>query len=143
MNNHGRTPDMQQCVRERRYSFADFVILSAAVSLPLVTWAALADAARVAEWKSIIDVALTLFLALAALTSHPYSAIVFRLLTGGWIASTPYLLGIWHIEPAASASLVIGVLLIAVSIMEMVGVPARRPVDFIYPGEVENDVAVR
>ena len=69
--------------------------------LSLVTWAALADAAKVGEWKSIIDVVFTLFLALAALTRHRRSASIFRLLTGGWIASTPYLVGIGDREPTA------------------------------------------
>lgn len=131
---------MQQSASERRYGFADFVMLSAAMCLSLVTWAALADA-KVGEWKSIIDVVFTLFLALAALTRHRRSASIFRLLTGGWIASTPYLLGIGDIEPAASASLAIGILLIAVSITEMAGVPARRPGGLTYHGEAKTDVA--
>jgi hypothetical protein len=140
MINHGRNLDMQQSVSERRYGFADFVMLSAAMCLSLVTWATLADAARAGEWKSIIDVALTLFLAVAALTRHPHSAITFRLLTGGSIASTPYLLGISDIEPAASASVAIGILLIAVSIAELVGVTARRPSGSAFDGETRTNV---
>ena len=61
MNDHGRNSDMQQSVSERRYGFADFIVLSAAMCLSLATWAALADAAKVGEWKSIIDVAVTFF----------------------------------------------------------------------------------
>jgi hypothetical protein len=140
MSDHGRNLDIQQSVNERRYGFADFVMLSAAMCLSLVTWAILADAAKGGEWKSTIDVAITLFLAVAALTRHPRSAITFRLLTGGWIASTPYLLGIWDIEPTASASLAVGILLIAVSIAEMVGVPARRLRGSAYHEEARNDV---
>jgi hypothetical protein len=124
MNNHGKNLDMQQCLGERRYGLADVVMLSAAMCLSLVIWAALADAAKAGEWKSIIHVTLTLFLVLAALTRDPRLAITFRLLAGGWIVSTPYLLGISDIEPAASASLVMGILLIAVSIAEMMGVTA-------------------
>ena len=131
---------MQQCVSERRYGLADFVMLSAAMCLSLVTWAALADAAKVGEWKSIIDVSLALFLALAALTRDPRFAITFRLLTGGWIASTPYLLGISDIEPAASASLVIGMLLIALSIAEMLGATAGRLGGSTSNGEARADV---
>ena len=131
---------MQQCISERRYGFADFVMLSAAICLSLVTWAALADAAKVGEWKSITDVTLTLFRALAALTRDPRFAITFRLLTGGWIASTPYLLGIPDIGPAASASLVIGILLIAVAIAEMVGATARRLGGSTFNGEARADV---
>jgi hypothetical protein len=132
---------MQQCVSERQYGFTDFVMLSAAMCLSLVAWAALADTAKVGEWESIIDVTLTLFLALAALTRHPRLAITFRLLTGGWIVSTPYLLGISDIEPAASASLITGILLIAVSIAEMVGVTARRPGGSTFNGDARADVA--
>jgi hypothetical protein len=109
MNNHD--PNMHQCESERRYGLADFVVLSAAICLSLVTWAALADAAKVGEWKSIIEVVLTLFLALTALTRHPRCAIIFRLLTGGCIAATPYL-----------------------------GVPAHRLSGLTYRGEAKPDV---
>jgi hypothetical protein len=108
--------------------------------LSLATWSALTDAAK-GEWKSIIDVAVTLFLAVASLTRHPRSATTSRLLTGGWFASTPYLLGIWDMEPTALASLTIGILLIAVSVAEMVGVPARRTGGSTYHGEPRADVA--
>ena len=141
MNNRDGNPNMQQSVIERRYGFINFIVLSSAMWLSLATWAALVDVAKGGEWKSIIDVAVTLFLAVASLTRHPRSAITFRLLTGGWLASTPYLLGIWDIEAAAVASLTIGILLIAVSVAEMVGVPARRAGGSTYHGEPRTDVA--
>jgi hypothetical protein len=57
-----------------------------------------------------------MFLALAALTRHPYWAAAIRLLTGGWIVAAPYFLVFADIVPALRGYLTIRGLIAAAAI---------------------------
>jgi hypothetical protein len=67
------------------------------------------------------DLSPAVLFALAALTRDARWAMIFRLLTGGWILAAPYLLGLWQAEPAIRASQALGALVLLAGISELVG----------------------
>jgi hypothetical protein len=100
---------------ERQHAAADLLILLAAVTLALTTWACLSGLAGVPIWKSYTSVAITLCLALAALTRNPAWAASIRVLTGVWLMSAPYLLAFAAITPALWTYITVGAILVVLA----------------------------
>jgi hypothetical protein len=69
----------------------DMLILLAAVTLILATWASLSGTG-IPVWKSYISVMISLTLTLATLTRDPDWAASIRILTGIWFIGAPFLL---------------------------------------------------
>ncbi len=107
---------MQQSIAERRHGIADLVVLLAIVGLALAIWVSPVATLDAARWKLFLEVLPAVLLALAALTRHPGWAMAFRLLTGGWIATGPLLLGLSDLQRAALAIAVV------IFVVAMVGV---------------------
>jgi hypothetical protein len=76
----------------RGHSIVDLLVLLATVCLALATWAYLDDIPSVPPWKAFVSVAITVLLALAALTRNPDWAMAIRFLTGGWLIAAPFVL---------------------------------------------------
>lgn len=75
-----------------RHRGDDVVLLVCVVGLVVATWAALAQANRVATWGLGFGVSVTIFLALAALTPRTPWAMATRLAMSGWLVVAPWLL---------------------------------------------------
>lgn len=104
--------------------FADIVVLLGVVCLVLATWPGLSHSVGMPLWTSCFSTVATMFLALAALTRHPYWAARIRLLTGTWIIAAPHLLGFADLTSAPRTYLTIGALIAAMSVP---GLVRRRP----------------
>jgi hypothetical protein len=101
---------------DRRHGAADFLIILATVALTVATWASFSGISGVAVWKSYTSVAVTLLLALAALTRNPNWAAAIRVLTGIWLMGAPFLLRFEGVMPARWAYLVVGATVILLAI---------------------------
>jgi hypothetical protein len=75
-----------------RQRAADIVLLVCVVVLSVATWAEVYGADGVVAWKHCIAVAVTMFLALAAVTPHEAWAYGVRLAISGWLLMVPWLL---------------------------------------------------
>ncbi len=98
---------------------ADMLILLTAVALTLATWACLSGTTGVADWKCYLSVAITLLLALAALTRNPAWAAAIRAMTGIWFISAPHLLRFHDVGPAPWTYIAAGVVVTALAIPGM------------------------
>jgi hypothetical protein len=101
---------------DRQHSIADLLILLSTVALAVATWSSLSGAAGVAVWKSVTGVAVTLLLALGALTRNPNWAAAIRVLTGLWLIAAPYLLDFNDMAPALRIYLTVGATVTAMGI---------------------------
>lgn len=101
---------------DRQHSIADLLILFAAITLTLATWAYLSGGSGVPVWKSYASVAITLLLALAALTRNPDWAAAIRILTGLWLIAAPYLLRFHDVAPATWTYLTVGAIVTALAV---------------------------
>jgi hypothetical protein len=72
-----------------RQRAADIVLLVCVVVLSVATWAEVYGADGVVAWKHCIAVAVTMFLALAAVTPHEAWAYGVRLAISGWLLMVP------------------------------------------------------
>lgn len=101
---------------EREHGVGDVTVLLAMVFLCVTTWSYVSDTAGVPVWKLYTGVAITWFLALAALTRHRQWSVSIRLLTGVWMIAAPHLLGFSQIGPAHWSYLAVGLIVTAMAI---------------------------
>jgi hypothetical protein len=111
---------------EKEGWLADTLVILAVVYLASGTWVHASAAGGVVLWKSYVSVLVTVFLALAALTRHPYWSSMFRLVLGLWIAAAPFALGIADIGSVLRTYLTTGALIAALSASGIRGTWRRR-----------------
>ncbi len=113
--------------KDREHGAVDLLVLLATVCLALATWAYLADTSSVPPWKAFVSVAITVLLALAALTRNLDWAMAIRFLTGGWLIAAPFVLGFDDVAPALWSYLVIGTLVATAATPGIAGRLGGRP----------------
>jgi SPW repeat len=95
----------------RRHRAVDMILLMCVVGLAVVTSAAIPHAAQDVAWKYCFGVAVSMFLALAAVTPRDSWAISLRLATSGWLIAAPWLLAFADVSLARWAHLIAGSLI--------------------------------
>src|SRR5690348_1510372 len=100
--------------RVRRHRVTDVVLLVCVIGLATLTWIT-SHSDGVSAWKPCFAVSATMFLALAALTSHEPRAVAMRLALSGWPLATPWLLALADVPATRWSYLITGSLIVLLS----------------------------
>src|SRR4051812_25558648 len=98
----------------RRHRVTDVVLLVCVIGLATLTWVT-SHIGRVSAWKACFAVSATMFLALAALTSHEPRAVAMRLALSGWLLAVPWLLVLADVPVTRWSYLITGLLIFVLS----------------------------